>query len=187
MPARKIMIIRHAEKPSDDGSIAGVTAAGAQDPEELIVQGWQRAGALGRFFAPFSGPLRDPGLAVPGAIFASGVAKHAKSRRPQHTVLEVSALLGIALDTNFTKGDEVDLAATLKTLDGVTLVAWQHEDIPAIVNAITGNATTCPQKWPGERFDLVWVLDQPDPSAAWSFSQVPQMLLSGDSTDPIPF
>ena len=31
---------------------------------------------------------------------------------------------------------------------GPVLIAWEHENIPAIVNAIVGNKTTCPQKWP---------------------------------------
>jgi hypothetical protein len=51
--ARKIMIIRHAEKP--DGQTAGISMAGGQSPEELTVQGWQRSGALVRFFAPLLG------------------------------------------------------------------------------------------------------------------------------------
>lgn len=46
MPATKIMLIRHAEKPRDDGSVRGVAADGRQDPEELVVRGWQRSGAL---------------------------------------------------------------------------------------------------------------------------------------------
>jgi len=46
MAATKIMIIRHAEKPSEDGLTNGVNMSGTKDPEDLIVRGWQRAGAL---------------------------------------------------------------------------------------------------------------------------------------------
>jgi hypothetical protein len=74
MAATKIMIIRHAERPPDDGSANGVTLAGAQAPEELIVRGWQRAGALVRLFAPAGGHFADPHLATPDTIFASKVA-----------------------------------------------------------------------------------------------------------------
>jgi hypothetical protein len=102
-------------------------------------------------------------------------------------VLELSTLMALPIDTSFTKGQETDLANKLVSLDGVSLTAWQHEDIPAIVNAITGDSTTCPQQWPGARFDMVWVLDRSAPSAKWVFSQVPQMLLSGDSETPFPF
>ena len=64
MAAAKIMIVRHAEKPSDDGTILGVDADGKDNPEELIVRGWQRSGALVRLFAPratsrASSPMRS--------------------------------------------------------------------------------------------------------------------------------
>src|SRR5262249_13510097 len=32
--------------------------------------------------------------------------------------------------------------------EGPVLIAWEHQLIPDIVNAIVGNNTTCPQKWP---------------------------------------
>ncbi len=45
MPATTIMLIRHAEKPGgDDG---GVDQKGDADKHNLIVRGWQRAGAFG--------------------------------------------------------------------------------------------------------------------------------------------
>jgi hypothetical protein len=185
--SQKIMIVRHAEKPSDDGTIVGVTTAGVQNPEELVVRGWQRSGALARFFAPLGGPPRDPKLATPQAIYASAVAHHSNSLRPQHTVLELSLLIDLPLTLDFAKGEEAALAARLAGLDTPTLVAWEHEAIPAIVNGVVGNATSCPQTWMGTRFDLVWVLDRADQSPNWVFSQVPQMLLSGDSASPIPF
>ena len=92
MAATKIMIVRHAEKPTDDGSISGVSQAGTQDPEELIVRGWQRAGALLRFFDPMNGQFVSSKLATPDIIFASSVTHHIKSLRPQHTVLALADL-----------------------------------------------------------------------------------------------
>src|SRR5271155_5881231 len=65
-----IMIIRHVEKPQ--GQTAGVTIDGEQDEEELTVRGWQRAGALVRFFAPVAGASNGSLLTVPKFIFASG-------------------------------------------------------------------------------------------------------------------
>jgi hypothetical protein len=186
MSAQKIMIIRHAEKP-EPGAAQGVGPLGVADPEDLIVRGWQRAGALARFFAPYDGPQRDPRLATPQAIFAAAVGDGSKSLRPQHTVLELSTLLGLPISQALGKGDESKLASQLVASGGVTLVAWQHEDIPTIVNGVVGDAVTCPQTWHGSRFDLVWVLDRPAGAAKWTFSQVPQMLLSGDSPAPMPF
>ncbi len=178
----KIMLIRHAEKPYD--SVQGVAADGSENKEELIVQGWQRAGALVRFFDPNSVPI-TAGLAVPDKLYASDPNSNSKSLRPEHTVLALAAMMSQKIDLKYGKGDEKKLAEELVTLSGTTLVAWQHEDIPDIVNHITGNKTTCPQSWPDDRFDIVWVLD--GSGNDWSFSQVPQMLLAGDSETPIPF
>ena len=44
MPTKRIMVVRHGEKPNPDGSIQGVTEEGFADPDELSVRGWQRAG-----------------------------------------------------------------------------------------------------------------------------------------------
>jgi len=184
MPANKIMLIRHAEKPTDDGKFKGVDAKGTEDAEELIVRGWQRSGGLVRLFAPRDGKFVDPHLAQPNTIFASGVGKHSNSLRPQHTVLELATVLSVNLDLSYSKDDAEDAAKAAVAAAGPVLMAWEHEVIPAIVNAIVGNDTTCPQKWPGERFDMVWVLDR-KPAGGWNLSQVPQLLLSGDSAQPL--
>jgi hypothetical protein len=180
MPATKIMIIRHAEKPSDDGSISGVSQAGAQDPEELVVRGWQRSGALARYFDPLNGQFVNARLGTPDVVFASAVAHHSKSLRPQHTVLALADLLGIKLVLAHAKGDEAPLVTDVLAADGIVLIAWEHERIPLIANSILGNATTCPQSWPDDRFDLVWILDRRSANGGWNFDQVPQMLLPGD-------
>ena len=62
MSCAKIMLIRHAERPSADKSIRGVTQEGIKNKEELTVRGWQRAGALVRFFAPRDNHLLTPPL-----------------------------------------------------------------------------------------------------------------------------
>jgi hypothetical protein len=183
MAATKIMIIRHAERPADDGSANGVTQDGTKDPEELIVRGWQRAGALVRFFAPVGGQFADPHLGTPDIIFASKVAHHSPSLRSQHTVKSLADFLHKSLVLKHAKGEEDALVADAIAANGTVLIAWEHEAIPEIGNLITGNKTICPQKWHGSRFDLVWVLDRPGPSGGWSFAQVPQLLLPGDSTE----
>jgi hypothetical protein len=94
MAATKIMIIRHAEKPErQDEGPSGVSLEGVHDPEELIVPGWQRAGALARFFAPRDGHFVDVQLATPQVIFASKIAHHSHSLRPKHTVQPLADLL----------------------------------------------------------------------------------------------
>jgi hypothetical protein len=185
MAAAKIMIVRHGEKPDD--SHKGVDPSGKHDDENLIVRGWQRSGGLVRLFAPLTGTFVNPDLATPTSIFASEVAPKSESLRPQNTVLELATVLGLTLSQGHVKDDLKGLAkdAVAATANGPVLIAWEHQNIPPLVNIIAGNDTTCPQTWPGDRFDLVWVLDSASASGPWTLTQVPQLLLSGDSDKPI--
>jgi hypothetical protein len=186
----KIMIIRHAEKPQDSGPPFGVTAAGDQDVESLIIEGWQRAGALACFFAPTHGKLQDAKLATPQFLFASE-SKSGGSMRPIETITPLASKLALTPKTH--KKSNIDkVAADAMACGGTALICWQHEDIPSIANVIMENDTTVPQKWPGDRFDVVWVFDlivevgsDSTSSSSYTFSQVPQSLLAGDSPDPI--
>jgi hypothetical protein len=69
------------------------------------------------------------------------------------------------------------------------LICWEHHNIPAIAAALpTAPGTVTPQTWPGDRFDVIWTFTL-DPAAApvqYTFGQVPQQLLSGDSDTVIP-
>lgn len=98
--AQKIMTIRHAEKP--EGTVQGVDVNGTSGKEFLVVQGWQRAGALVRFFAPSGAQFQRPGIDQPRFLFASGpVSKKdreagdgSKSFRPVQTLTPLSQFLG---------------------------------------------------------------------------------------------
>ena len=177
----KIMVIRHAEKPASSGTPYGVKPDGKNDPESLIVDGWQRAGALACFFAPAYGPLQNPELAKPQFLYASGIGHHSHSERPQETITPLSAKLNLKIDTGYLKDDYSSMVKNALSCDGVVLICWEHQDIPKIANQILGNSTTAPQKWPGDRFDVVWVFDWDASAGAYSFAQVPQCLLAGDS------
>jgi hypothetical protein len=182
--ARKIMVIRHGEKPQGRLLPYGVTNDGVENTESLLVAGWTRAGALAVLFAPARGPLQSPGLAVPQYVFASTDEEGRKSQRPIETVSIVAQKLNLKTDSTYKVGDETQLVAAAVECDGVVLVSWEHKHIPLIVNAILGN-TTAPQHWPGDRFDMVWVFDLDVASGQYSFSQVPQLLLAGDLPNPI--
>jgi hypothetical protein len=185
--ATKIMLIRHAEKP--EGTVQGVNVDGTDGQEFLVVQGWQRAGALVRFFAPSSAQFQRPGIDQPQSLFASGAVSKkeqkagngSKSYRPEQTITPLSQLLGskVPLNLGFAEGEEAQVATAAMACDGVVLIAWQHEDIPTIADAILGKTGVVPSKWPGDRFDIVWVFDL-QANGQYSFSQVPQMLLAGD-------
>ncbi|HEV3157639.1 MAG TPA: hypothetical protein VGZ00_09875 [Candidatus Baltobacteraceae bacterium] len=177
--ATKIMVIRHAEKPSGMPPPNGVTADGEVDPDSLIIRGWQRAGALISLFDSAGGPLRN-GLTVPQKLFASNPQGDV-SQRPLQTITPLAAHLGCTIDTRFSKGDEKDLVDAAKNFSRTVLISWQRERIPGIANRILGD-TIAPQDWPHDRFDVVWVFDLNQTTGQYVFSQVPQQLLAGDSS-----
>ena len=181
---RRIMIIRHAEKPGDADPDHGVSLYGVHDKHDLTVRGWQRAGALVRFFAP-TGAGGDPGVSVPATIMASAATPSSPSLRAQHTVGPVAAALGLQLGVAHADGEEPAVAAAAIAAPSPVLIAWHHNHIVRLVHAIGGKAIGCPAAWPDDRFDLVWILDQVEPAAPWTFSQRAQRLLPGDREQPI--
>jgi hypothetical protein len=174
MPPSKIMLIRHGEKPDKNGEVLGVTESGSPDREELIVQGWQRAGALVRRFAPDIGS--DPKIARPKILFAPKPNQIDSSVRAQHTIGPLAKLLGDA-NIEFGVGDEKKLSDAILQLNDPVLVAWEHKHIKDIVANLTNGAVKSPH-WPKERFDMIFVLT---PSPRWTLQQVPQMVLPEDS------
>ena len=172
------MLIRHAEKPIA-GKVDGVRARGQSDPASLTPMGWQRAGALVRFFEH----PHASGIACPQHLFAVryDIADAGSSRRAKQTLRPLSQALGVPIDDAFGKEQEAKLVAAVKELQGVVLIAWSHENIPRIVQALGAleAAPPIPANWPDERFDVVWVFDRK--AGKISFLQVPQRLLAGDS------
>ena len=174
-PASKIFLIRHSEKPTQ--GITGVLASGQENKKSLSVKGWQRAGALVGHFAR----LAQAGKATPQFLFAS----HSSSLRPQFTLAPLAEKLGLTINLDFGKGHEDKLADAVKASSGIVLIAWQHDFMAAVANAILGNSQTAPQNWPAERFDVTWVFDLDESTGLYRFSQIPQLLLAGDLATPI--
>jgi hypothetical protein len=181
--AKKIMIIRHGEKPDKKDAVKGVTSSGVKDKEELATQGWQRSGALVRFFNPVNKQCSHPLLAIPDVILAEDPKGHIKSERPLHTILALCQSLNKKPVLRYTKGQEPALAKFAQAQSGVVLICWEHSAIIQIANLLLGNEKSFPQKWHGDRFDLVWVFDPQGPT--WKFTQVPQLLLPGDIPKPM--
>ena len=175
MAAQKIMLIRHGEKQIVPPPLS-VNVDGIHDKHSLSIRGWQRAGALVPFF-------RKPwatGIATPTVSFGSRVAPgdDEKSRRPQQTLTPLSEAIGIQIITDWEVGQEPQLVGAIKAATGVVLVAWEHKHIPLIAQALSREA---PDRWPpGDRFDLVWVLDTIVGSGMYSFREIHQDLLAGD-------
>ena len=142
MPAAKIMLIRHAEKPNGDGG-PGFMPNGAENPRALTQTGWKRANALVGLFNPADGALPKPPLAKPGSLFASG----SESLRPKQTIAPLAAAVNLSIRT-FLKGQEPQLVAAVKGAEDPVLICWQHEAIPEIAALIRGSADGVPPKWP---------------------------------------
>lgn len=183
MPCDKIMLIRHSERPDPDNGIRGVGPDGRKEKESLSVRGWQRAGALVRFFAPLEDRFVQPALARPKILYACKAAPEDPSLRPQHTLIPLADLLKVEFDRSYFEGEEQALVKKALACDGPALIAWKHYGMHVIANAILGDETTAPQHWTYERYDLVWVFDRK--GEHWAFSQIPQLLLNGDSAEPI--
>ena len=183
--AGKIMIIRHAEKPTDSGAPRGVASDGTEDPESLTVRGWTRAGALTCLFAPALGRLRSGALETPRVVYASGVGEHSHSRRSQETITPLCERLGLTPATGYLKDQVEEMADDAMSQRGPVLICWEHHVIPVIARRILGDATTAPEEWPDDRFDVVWVFEREARSGGYTFRQVPQRLLAGDDASPI--
>lgn len=173
-----IMLIRHAEKPLD--AETGVAADGSADPASLSVAGWQRAGALVRFFAaPWL-----PAIRRPQHVFAARATQPGGSVRPRATVAPLAQALGVMVDESWSTEDEpAQVAAALRALEGPVLVCWRHEALPVLADELLQRPDV-PRRWPDERFDLVWLISRDGPS--WTFAQLPQQLLPGDRAQPVP-
>jgi len=174
----KIMLIRHAEKPDETGAVLGVDEDGRANPNQLSVRGWQRAGALVRLFAPPSGQPCPAGIETPSAIFACKPLNASCSVRHFSTVWPLAASLQIPVNYEIGKDDEAALLNAVRSVSGAVLICWPHEPIPSLVRGLAGDLPGVPVKWPGKRFDLVWVLDHT--GTGWSFHQAGQLLLPGD-------
>ncbi|HEY2359160.1 MAG TPA: hypothetical protein VGH86_17045 [Phenylobacterium sp.] len=182
----RVMIIRHGEKHTNGGPDRGVNIEGVHVKHELTVRGWQRAGALAPFFAPRGGLPDGSGISTPRSIFASAATAESPSLRAQHTVQPLAAVLGLGIDSRFAEGEETAIAAAVLEAEGPVLVSWHHSHIVGLARAIAGDGVGCPQAWPDERFDVVWVLDRGDGARdGWAFSQVPQRLFAHDRAEPI--
>jgi hypothetical protein len=137
---------------------------------------------LVQFFA--NPPDPNSPIKRPATIFATEPSSQTASKRPLHTVTPLAKFLNIDVNSDIAEGAEQFLVNTAVATSGVMLIAWHHEAIPAIANLILQNQSA-PQQWPGDRFDVVWIFSRAAASDPWTFSQAPQLLLSGDSRDEI--
>jgi hypothetical protein len=189
-PPIKIMIIRHAEKPPKKGEPLDVQQDGEPGGgKSLIVPGWQRAGALNAFFAPYKAAPANPAIATPNAIYAASPTD--ETQRPWETVTPLAAWLNYTENTpqfNISYsvgGGEPDLVTDILSRSGNILICWEHDNImPNILGAIhkkfpIANYDKIPNPFP-DLFYLVWILDRNAAKTGYTWSSVNQNLMAGD-------
>jgi hypothetical protein len=183
--ADTIFLIRHGEKPADTPPPYGVDADGAQDDHSLSTRGWQRAGALVTLFAPLDKGFR-PGFASPTRLVAPVYTDAPPANERTHqTIHPLRHAVDVPVETPCQVGDEETskLAENLTEHAGITLVCWEHKGLEVIAKGICPKAAI--PKWDGSRFDVVWVFTGDPNSGTYTFEQVPQLLLPGDSSQPM--
>jgi hypothetical protein len=109
----------------------------------------------------------------------AAVPRPTSCERPLETITPLAQRLGMTARTPVKDSETAEIARILTTTSGSPLAAWQHQDIPSIAQHIGKVNPAPPKKWPGDRFDIVWVLTRTQ-DGAWKFTQVPQLLLAGD-------
>ena len=127
------------------------------------------------------------GLSAPATIFAAcpdakGARRKSKSRREEETASPLAQRLGVKTTLTFAKGQEVDLAKAARKAKGPLLIVWEHDEIITLTHCLS-SSPNIPKKWPSDRFDMVFVLSPNREN--YDFSQVPQLLLKGDTAVPI--
>jgi hypothetical protein len=185
-----IYIIRHAEKPLKP-PLTGVDYEGSQNEHSLLPRGWQRSGALAALFHPGSNPVRV-GLRTPTVLVAPSWGHPGKTaaHRSYQTIQGLSEHLALPITSHFAQGQEQQLAdSLLRSHSGVVLICWEHKHIPVIASSLpVVSGTAIPRKWPGDRYDVIWsftLVPEPGP-VRYTFGQIPQLLLAGDSGAVIP-
>ena len=66
----------------------------------------------------------------------------------------------------------------------MVLICWEHGHIPALASSLpVVPGTAIPQTWPGDCFDVIWTFTLAPVAGPvqYTFGQVPQQLLSGDT------
>jgi len=141
----QIILIRHADKPSDP-----------KNPH-LSKAGVRRADQLVSFIRT------DPAMTrfgLPVAVFATKTTRDGNGQRTQETVAPLGRALGLPVQTPFL-GKEY--AAIAKLVLGNreyagknVLICWNHEQIPQLAAAL--GVTPEPPKWKGSVYNLVYLI-----------------------------
>jgi hypothetical protein len=160
----QVIIIRHAEKPSQG--------------YELSQKGLERADALVPYFLS-TASLLDYG--PPVAIYASQPTEDGHSIRSLMTITPLAQALNqspIALYGSEDIGPMADEIMANPDYEGkMVLICWEHDNIPDLAKKLGAKA---PSTWPDGAYDVDWVITYLVDGSI-TFQQLYQELLYGDS------
>ncbi|KAF5665960.1 phosphoglycerate mutase [Fusarium denticulatum] len=148
-----IYMIRHGEKPAPhDG----------KEPDGLSTQGKERANDLVNVFGTNSSYNI-------GYIMAEHPHKDGGRDRPWKTVEPLADSLGLKVHKKIERDDYAGAASKALSFDGPgnVLLCWEHKSLEGIARAIgiqcyaAQTGWTGEVKYPGDRFDLIWVVPPP--------------------------
>jgi phosphohistidine phosphatase SixA len=154
MGPKKIIIVRHAEKPA------------VQEPH-LAIRGKMRAIGLSRLL---------PKIVKPDFVFASTSTRH--SERPYQTIRPTADAMSIDVSTKYpdkaTK--KIVKAFRKKKFKGKTiLICWHHGKMPKLIRELGHKSPY--KRWPEELFDRIIIID------AHGLKNLPQRILFGDASE----
>ena len=141
MEARRILLMRHGEKP-DNSSDVNLSPAGHERAQKLV------------HYIPAT-------FGKPDFLFAAAISK--ESERPYQTLKPLSKATDVTIDTNYADKDYAALAHHILGKDHFTgklvLVCWHHGEIPFFAHALGAKPLTYPDPWPETVFDLILQFD----------------------------
>lgn len=132
----KLVIIRHAEKPSNG--------------ENLNCQGLNRSIQLPSVI--------NKKFGVPSLIYVPkmGTGNVTKRSRAFQTVLPLAVKSGLSVNSSFDVDDSKGLANEILSKTGEILICWEHNELTRLVHAIGIKSKQL--KWPDGDYDSIWVI-----------------------------
>lgn len=162
----QVIIIRHGEKP--------------EKGHDLSLQGEQRAEALVSFFQTNPRMLT---FGLPAAVFASLPSDEDPSQREIETITPFASAVGLPVLSPYSSTDGAELAKLIKNnptyAEKMVLICWEHSVMGDLASFL--GVEPMPPPYPGDRFDLVYMITYNKKSSNPSFCIGLQNLMPDDS------
>ena len=129
----KIVLIRHAEKPTEGYS--------------LSCQGVNRANALP--------PVLYAKFGLPGVIFVAQSDDTNQHSRMTQTITPFAKKYGLELNNKYKVNDIKDVTKNIRKQKGTVLVVWEHKGLVEMANQLGVKEKL---KWNSDDFDSIWII-----------------------------